>query len=155
MKSTIIKRRMLFLLVCTVLVFSCTKKQTEEIKQPQKNIIVGFSQIGAESAWRTCNTQSMQDAASASGIQLLYDNAEQKQENQIKAIRSFIVYQVDVIVFVPIVQDGWDNILSLEKPFFQLILLESFKIKIRYIIKKQIIIKGVKHFGKTDNIIFC
>lgn len=111
MKSTIIKRRMLFLLVCTLLVFSCTKKQTEEIKQPQKNIIVGFSQIGAESAWRTCNTQSMQDAASASGIQLLYDNAEQKQENQIKAIRSFIVYQVDVIVFVPIVQDGWDNVL--------------------------------------------
>jgi hypothetical protein len=50
---------------------------------------------------------------------------------------------------------GCCDLLSLEKPFFQLILLESFKIKIRYIIKKQIIIKGVKHFGKTDNIIFC
>ncbi|HPX25345.1 MAG TPA: ABC transporter substrate-binding protein [Treponemataceae bacterium] len=110
MKSTIIQR-MLFPLICTLLIFSCTKKQEVELNQIQKNIIVGFSQIGAESAWRTCNTQSMRDAASASGIQLLYDNAEQKQENQIKAIRSFIVYQVDVIVFVPIVQDGWDNVL--------------------------------------------
>jgi simple sugar transport system substrate-binding protein len=76
-----------------------------------RNIIIGFSQIGAESAWRTCNTLSMQTAAAEAGIQLIYSNAEQKQENQIKAIRSFIVYQVDVIVFVPIVQDGWDNVL--------------------------------------------
>lgn len=76
-----------------------------------RNIIIGFSQIGAESAWRTCNTHSMQTAAAEAGIQLIYSNAEQKQENQIKAIRSFIVYQVDVIVFVPIVQDGWDNVL--------------------------------------------
>ena len=42
----------------------------------------------------------------------MYDNAEQKQENQIKALRSFIAYQVDVIVFVPIVKDGWDNVLQ-------------------------------------------
>ena len=77
-----------------------------------RNIIIGFSQIGAESAWRTCNTLSMKTAAAEAGIQLLFSNAEQKQENQIKAIRSFIVYQVDVIVFVPIVQDGWDNVLQ-------------------------------------------
>ncbi|HCU29631.1 MAG TPA: LacI family transcriptional regulator, partial [Sphaerochaeta sp.] len=30
----------------------------------------------------------------------------------IKALRSFIAYQVDVIVFVPIVTDGWDNVLQ-------------------------------------------
>ena len=92
----------------------CSKKtantQTEEYSS-SRNIIIGFSQIGAESAWRTCNTLSMQTAAAEAGIQLIYSNAEQKQENQIKAIRSFIVYQVDVIVFVPIVQDGWDNVL--------------------------------------------
>ncbi len=76
-----------------------------------ERIIVGFSQIGAESAWRIYNTKDMQAAAQKAGIQLLYTNAEQKQENQIKAIRTFIMYQVDVIVFVPIVQDGWRNVL--------------------------------------------
>jgi simple sugar transport system substrate-binding protein len=75
-------------------------------------IILGFSQIGAESAWRICNSQSIREAAAAAGIQLLFSNAEQKQENQIKAIRSFIAYQVDVIAFVPIVADGWDNVLQ-------------------------------------------
>jgi len=75
-------------------------------------LILGFSQIGAESAWRACNTQSIKAAAANAGIQLLFENAEQKQENQIKAIRSFIAYQVDVIAFVPIVADGWDNVLK-------------------------------------------
>lgn len=91
----------------------CSKKSTasEAEESYGKKIIVGFSQIGAESAWRTCNTASIQEAAAEAGIQLIYSNAEQKQENQIKAIRSFIVYQVDVIVFVPIVQDGWDSVL--------------------------------------------
>ncbi len=74
-------------------------------------LILGFSQIGSESAWRTRNTQSIFEAAEANGIQILFDDAQQKQENQLKAIRSFIVYQVDVIAFVPIVEDGWDNVL--------------------------------------------
>lgn len=80
--------------------------------EPEDQIILGFSQIGAESAWRKCNTDSIKTAAMKEGVQLLFENAEQKQENQIKAIRSFIVYQVDVIAFVPIVADGWDNILT-------------------------------------------
>ena len=54
---------------------------------------------------------SIQEAAKRAGVQLMYENAEQKQENQIKAIRSFIAYQVDVIAFSPIVEDGWDNVL--------------------------------------------
>ncbi len=77
-----------------------------------EGIILGFSQIGAESAWRKCNTQSIKDASLNAGVQLLFENAEQKQENQIMALRSFIAYQVDVIAFVPIVADGWDNILK-------------------------------------------
>jgi len=85
---------------------SCAKKEVET-----KGIILGFSQIGAESAWRNCNTRSVQEAAAKAGVQLLFFNAEQKQENQIKAIRSFIAYQVDVIAFVPIVSDGWENVL--------------------------------------------
>ena len=75
-------------------------------------MILGFSQIGSESAWRTRNTESIFEAAAENDIQILFDDAQQKQENQLKAIRSFIVYQVDVIAFVPIVEDGWDNVLK-------------------------------------------
>lgn len=97
---------------------SCAKKSTaarsggEAASDGSERVIVGFSQIGAESAWRIYNSKDMQAAAQNAGIQLLYTNAEQKQENQIKAIRTFIMYQVDVIVFVPIVQDGWGNVLE-------------------------------------------
>jgi simple sugar transport system substrate-binding protein len=96
-----------FLLIAVCCLVSCRKE-----KQRQTGLILGFSQIGAESAWRTCNSRSVQEAAAAAGIQLLFSNAEQKQENQIKAIRSFIAYQVDVIAFVPIVSDGWENVLE-------------------------------------------
>ena len=99
------------ILAVFVVLGGCTKKNAKPEEKEYPPIIIGFSQIGAESAWRTCNTESMQKAAVDEGVQLIYANAEQKQENQIKAIRSFIVYQVDVIVFVPIVQDGWDNVL--------------------------------------------
>jgi len=103
----------LFYIFAPVILTACSRKAQGHIpvEDHHNNIILGFSQIGAESAWRTFNTNSMQNAAAKEGIQLLYANAEQKQENQIKAIRSFIVYQVDVIAFVPIVQDGWDNVL--------------------------------------------
>ena len=90
-------------------------KKPQHFQQPQLNsekLILGFSQIGSESAWRTRNTQSIFEAAEQEGIQILFDDAQQKQENQLKAIRSFIVYQVDVIAFVPIVEDGWDNVLQ-------------------------------------------
>lgn len=104
-----------FILSFIILFFSgCTKKNLQSIedRENDNSLIVGFSQIGAESAWRVYNTKSMQRAAEKEGIQLLFSDAEQKQENQIKAIRSFIMYQVDVIVFVPIVQDGWDIVLK-------------------------------------------
>lgn len=76
-----------------------------------RHIILGFSQIGAESSWRNCNTQDIIQAAQKANIQILVDDAQQKQANQLKAIRSFIVYRVDVIAFVPIVETGWDNVL--------------------------------------------
>lgn len=108
------KKTFLFIsiLLVSVLFCECKKINKPENKIVDNNIILGFSQIGAESEWRICNTKSMKKAAENAGIQLLYANAEQKQENQIKAIRSFIVYQVDVIAFVPIVKDGWDNVLK-------------------------------------------
>ena len=99
----------LFVLLSLVSVGVQSAKPDE--RPGDSGIIVGFSQIGAESAWRKHNTQSIHEAARSRGIRLLYENAEQKKENQIKAIRSFIAYRVDVIAFAPLVADGWDNVL--------------------------------------------
>ena len=105
---------LLFLLIAVSAVsFIVSKKSQTKAEAPSsERLILGFSQIGSESAWRTRNTQSIFEAAEENNIQILYDDAQQKQENQLKAIRSFIVYQVDVIAFVPIVEDGWDNVLQ-------------------------------------------
>jgi galactofuranose transport system substrate-binding protein len=75
-------------------------------------ITLGFSQIGAESGWRTANTKSIQESAAAAGIDLKFSDAQQKQENQIKALRSFITQKVDVIAFSPVVESGWDTVLK-------------------------------------------
>jgi len=109
--SNLLRSIIFILIICCFVGCGAQKRNLPQIEE-NTGIIVGFSQIGAESAWRTCNTRSVQDAAAERGVQLVYDNAEQKQENQIKALRSFIAYQVDVIVFVPIVTDGWDNVLQ-------------------------------------------
>lgn len=76
-----------------------------------KKIVVGFSQVGAESAWRTANTESIISEAKKRGIELKFSDAQQKQENQIKAIRSFIAQKVDVIGFSPVVETGWEPVL--------------------------------------------
>jgi len=78
----------------------------------QKKIVLGFSQIGAESEWRTANTNSIKDSAAKEGIDLKFSDAQQKQENQIKALRSFIAQKVDVIAFAPVVESGWDTVLK-------------------------------------------
>jgi simple sugar transport system substrate-binding protein/ribose transport system substrate-binding protein len=75
-------------------------------------LTLGFSQVGAESGWRTANTKSIQEAAAAAGIDLKFSDAQGKQENQIKAIRSFIAQRVDVIAFSPVVESGWDTVLK-------------------------------------------
>ena len=75
-------------------------------------ITMGFSQVGAESGWRTANTKSIQESAASSGIDLKFSDAQGKQENQIKAIRSFIAQRVDVIAFSPVVESGWDTVLK-------------------------------------------
>ena len=88
---------------------SCAKQPESDKKS---SVVVGFSQLGAESSWRIANTESMEKAAKEAGFGLMMENANQKQEKQIDAIRSFIAYQVDVIVFSPIVESGWENILK-------------------------------------------
>ncbi|HTT11942.1 MAG TPA: ABC transporter substrate-binding protein [Burkholderiaceae bacterium] len=81
------------------------------LARAQGKIVLGFSQIGAESEWRTANTESIKSAAKEAGIELKFADAQQKQENQIKAIRSFIAQKVDVIAFSPVVESGWGTVL--------------------------------------------
>lgn len=76
-------------------------------------ITVGYSQVGAESDWRTANTESFKSTfVEANGYKLIFDDAQQKQENQIKAIRNFIQQDVDYIVVAPVVETGWDTVLT-------------------------------------------
>ncbi|WP_204048857.1 MULTISPECIES: ABC transporter substrate-binding protein [Microbispora] len=75
-------------------------------------LVMGFAQVGAESGWRTANTKDIQESAKAAGIELKFSDAQQKQENQIKAIRSYIQQKVDVIAFSPVVESGWDTVLK-------------------------------------------
>jgi len=75
-------------------------------------ITVGFSQVGAESEWRTANTRSVKEALAPPEFNLRFSDAQQKQENQIKALRSFIAQGVDVIAFSPVVETGWDTVLQ-------------------------------------------
>jgi simple sugar transport system substrate-binding protein len=77
-----------------------------------KKITLGFSQVGAESGWRTANSKSVQDAAKEAGFDLKFSDAQQKQENQIKAIRNYIQQKVDVIAFSPVVESGWNTVLK-------------------------------------------
>ena len=88
--------------------------QTDE---PEENIghmiVVGFSQVGAESEWRVANSESMKSALSEqNGYELIFDDARNEQENQIRAIRTFIQQNVDYIVFSPRVETGWNSILQ-------------------------------------------
>jgi len=85
---------------------------TEASDSGDGTITMGFAQVGAESGWRTANTKSIQGSAEADGIDLKFSDAQQKQENQIKAIRSYIQQKVDVIAFSPVVETGWDAVLQ-------------------------------------------
>jgi ABC-type sugar transport system substrate-binding protein len=76
------------------------------------DITMGFSQVGAESGWRSANTDSIRSSAKSDGVDLKFSDAQQKQENQIKAIRSYIQQKVDVIAFSPVVETGWDSVLQ-------------------------------------------
>jgi len=76
-------------------------------KKTYKDLIVGYVQLGDESEWRSANTVSVKEAAEQLGVELRFSNAQQKQENQIQAIRSLIAQKVDVIGVAPIVETGW------------------------------------------------
>ena len=87
--------------------------KSEESKEAGKTIVVGYAQVGAESDWRTANTESFKTTfVPENGYELIFNDAQQKQENQIKAIRDFIQQEVDYIVLAPVVETGWDTVLQ-------------------------------------------
>lgn len=106
----------LFVLVFWALLgnpFRIGKIQETPLEEDDNLIVVGVSQVGSESVWRSAHTKSIQDSFTReNGYLLIFDNARQKQANQIKAIRSFISQQVDYIVLSPIEEDGWDTVLQ-------------------------------------------
>lgn len=77
-----------------------------------KDLVVGFSQIGSESGWRAAETSVTRLEAKKRGIDLRFADAQQKQENQIKAVRGFIAQGVDAILIAPVVATGWDAVLA-------------------------------------------
>jgi len=104
----------LALVACCCLAASCGKEQTSKAKgkgSARAGIVMGFSQIGSESDWRAANTVSIKTEAANHGIDLRFADAQQKQENQIKALRSFIAQKVDIIAFSPVVETGWEPVL--------------------------------------------
>lgn len=75
-------------------------------------LVVGFSQIGSESGWRAAETSVTKAEAKKRGIDLKFADAQQRQENQIKAIRGFIAQDVKAILLAPVVATGWDDVLK-------------------------------------------
>ncbi len=94
---------------CCMVLPSCNDNKSDS---SAKKVTVGFSQIGAESDWRSANTLSIKNEAAIRGVDLRFADAQQKQENQIKALRSFIDQKVDVIAFSPVVETGWQGVLE-------------------------------------------
>ncbi len=96
------------------MVSACSSPVSENNKEfPGEYTVVGFSQLGAESDWRSANTESMKSTfTTANGFELLIEDGQQKLSNQITAIRTFIQQEVDYIVLAPVTEKGWDTVLQ-------------------------------------------
>jgi simple sugar transport system substrate-binding protein len=105
-------RRCIIAMLALPAVFLLTQTPGLTEDTTKKKLVVGFSQVGAESGWRTANTESIKSEAAKRGIDLRFSDAQQKEENQIKAIRSFIAQGVDVIAFSPVVETGFEPVLQ-------------------------------------------
>lgn len=112
-----IKRVLSIALCLSLLLCGCTITTPLPVEASEEDIgsliLVGFSQVGAESEWRVANTESMKKALSEeNGYELIFDDARNEQENQLRAIRTFIQQGVDYIVIAPRLETGWDSILQ-------------------------------------------
>lgn len=97
---------------CFACVVGAWGQQAAPSAAAAKPSTVGFSQIGAESAWRTAETESIRGEAARRGVTLRFHDAQQKQENQIRALRAFIAQKVDAIILAPVVASGWEPVLK-------------------------------------------
>ncbi len=103
---------MLIILVIAIMVYDLSDSEKKDERKDGELITIGFSQVGAESDWRVANTESIKSALTEeNGFQLIYSDAQQKQENQIKAIKKFIAQDVDIIAFSPVTETGWEAVL--------------------------------------------
>ena len=117
-------KKSVFIILMTICVVLCAviagknirmvnHKNVEETEEESDDILIGFSQLGAESAFRSANTTSMKETfTEEKGYQLFVEDGQQKQENQIMAIRTFIQQEVDYIVLAPVTETGWDTVLQ-------------------------------------------
>lgn len=115
-----IPRLLIFLTIATFIfgLLSCTQQPVStstlpsdfKLQKDYEDLIIGYAQLGAESEWRVANTISVKETAEELGVELRFLDAQQKQENQIEAVRKFIVQKVDVIGISPIVETGWDEV---------------------------------------------
>lgn len=117
-------KKSVFIILMTICVVLCAviagknirmvnHKNVEETEEENDDILIGFSQLGAESAFRSANTTSMKETfTEEKGYQLFVEDGQQKQENQIMAIRTFIQQEVDYIVLAPVTETGWDTVLQ-------------------------------------------
>ena len=107
------KKKIVSALLTATMVCGMCVVPTVGVAAADDTITVGFSQVGAESDWRTANTESMKSTFSEeNGYNLIFDDAQQKQENQLTAIRNFIQQEVDYIVLAPVTETGWDTVLQ-------------------------------------------
>ncbi len=116
MRLSQILRVMIAFLLTLSIVAGCKIESTQSLTPSQKakkeyaDLVVGFAQIGAESEWRTANTLSIKKTAQELEVELRFSDAQQKQDNQIIALHSFIVQKVDIIGISPVVETGWETI---------------------------------------------
>lgn len=131
-------RKWLCLFACGVLLFSgCGKQDLGGPADPDSAgnsnnlIVVGLSQVGSESDWRLTNTRSYRETfTEKNGYYLIFDDAQQKQENQVKAIRDFILQDVDYIVLDAIAETGWDAVLAEAKEAGIPVILSDRSVKV-------------------------
>lgn len=108
-------RKIIMMSVCMAVLLCGCVKETQPVAEISKDalIVVGFSQVGAESEWRVANTESIKRALSEeNGYELIFNDGKNKTENQIRAIRTFIQQDVDYIVFSPGLETGWNSVLQ-------------------------------------------
>lgn len=87
----------------------CANDPDTEV-EPGK-IVIGFSQSGTESNWRKLHTESIREELAKEGYEVLYRNGFMNQDCPLQDMRTFITYKIDMIVFTPIAEDGWDTVL--------------------------------------------